>query len=210
MPTHPQTVDQYLEEGCGRCHLGGTPQCKVQPWVEELRAVRRILQQSPLTEEIKWSVPCYTIDGKNILLLSALKDSMTLSFFRGVQMKDPENILVKPGKNSRFARYIRIKDLQTIISLENTLLDYIVEAIELERLGKPFDASLNDPLGYPDELLHVFEARPDFEKAFSSLTPGRQRGYLIYFTSAKQSKTKTARIEKCMPKIFAGKGWNER
>ncbi len=210
MPIKPQNVDQYLESGCGRCELGGTPQCKVQPWVEELRLLREILQESELTEEIKWSAPCYTHEGKNILTLSALKESVVISFFRGVQMKDPENVLEKPGKNSRIARYIRFTNVQKIVSLKPAILSYVQEAIELEKSGKKVDLTKNAPLDYPEELIQMFEANPEFEEAFAALTPGRQRGYLIHFSSAKQSKTKTARIKRCMPKIFSGKGWNER
>ena len=169
-----------------------------------------MLQESGLTEEIKWGAPCYTLDGKNVLMLSALKESVVVSFFHGAQLKDPENILEKPGENSRFARYIRIKDTQTFDALKNTISSYIKEAIELEMLGKREIVSDDVPLDYPDELTQMLDARPDFAEAFNSLTPGRQRGYLIYFTSAKLSKTKTSRIEKSMSKIFIGKGWNER
>jgi len=210
MSVKPDNVDQYMASGCGRCEFGGTPQCKVHSWDEELRLLRGILQESGLTEELKWSAPCYTHDGKNILMLSALKESVTVSFFRGAQMKDPEHILEKPGEHSRFARYIRFTNVQTIASRKKAILRYIQEAIELENSGKRVDVSNDAPLDYPDELIQMFEANPDFEEAFSALTPGRQRGYLIYFSSAKQSKTKTTRIEKCMPKIFIGKGWNER
>jgi len=210
MPVKPDNVDQYLESGCGRCEFGGTPQCKVNSWVEELRLLRGILQASGLTEEIKWGAPCYTHSGKNILMLSALKECVTVSFFQGAQLKDPENILEKPGANSRFARYIRFTDAQTIASLKPAILSYIQEAVEIEKSGKKLDVSNDAPQEYPDELIQMFEANPDFKEAFSTLTPGRQRGYLIHFSSAKQSKTRTTRIEKCMPKIFTGKGWNER
>lgn len=210
MSIKPENVDQYLASGCGRCELGGTPQCKVQSWIEELRLLRGILQESGLTEEVKWSAPCYTHDGKNILMLSALKESVTISFFQGALMQDPENILEKPGENSRYARYIRFTDAQTVVSRKPVILSYIQEAIEIEKSGKKVDVSNDAPLEYPEELIQLFEADPNFEEAFSALTPGRQRGYLIHFSSAKQSKTRTARIEKSMPKIFSGKGWNER
>ena len=210
MSVKPENVDQYMESGCGRCEFGGTPQCKVKFWVEELRLLRGILQKSDLTEELKWSVPCYTHNGKNILILSALKESVIVSFFRGAQLKDPENILEKPGENSRLARYIRFTDAQTIASLKHTILRYIQKAIKIENSGKRMDVSNDAPREYPDELIQMFQENPDFEEAFSALTPGWERGYLIHFSSAKQSKTKTARIEKCMPKIFIGKGWNER
>ena len=210
MPAKPENVDQYIENGCGRCKLGGTPQCKVRSWQKELRSLRRILHESELTEELKWSAPSYTHAGANILMLSALKGSVVVSFFRGAQMKDSEKIMEKPGENSRFARYIRFTDSRAIVSLKPTLLSYVQEAIELEKSGPKREVRAETLHNYPIELLQIFEINPAFAKAFSALTPGRQRGYLIHFSSAKQSKTKTARIEKCMPKIFTGKGWNER
>ena len=210
MPIKPNDVEQYLESGCGRCELGGTPRCKVHAWHEELPLLRSIIRESGVTEEIKWSVPCYTHGGKNILMLSALKESVVISFFRGAQMKDLENILEKPGENSRFARYIRFTDVQTIAALKPTILSYIQEAIDLEDAGVEIAGSHDDLPDYPEELIQAFEADPAFEEAFAALTPGRQRGYLLHFSSAKQSKTRIARIEKAMPQIFLGKGWNER
>lgn len=210
MTIKPANVDQYLQSGCGRCAFGGTLQCKVHPWTAELRLLREIVQASGLTEEIKWSIPCYTHAGKNILLLSALKDSVTLAFFRGAEMQDPENILEKPGENSRFARYMRFTDTQSIAALKHTIPAYIQEAIVLESAGRKADVSPDVPLEYPEELTQLFAANPAFAQAFAALTPGRQRGYLLHFTSAKQSTTRTTRIEKCVPKIFSGKGWNEQ
>ncbi len=210
MPVKPDNVDQYLASGCGRCEFGGTPKCKVRPWVKELGLLREILQETELTEAIKWSAPCYTYHGKNILMLSALRDSVILSFFRGAEIKDAENILEKPGENSRFARYIRFTDKETVASLKPAILRYIQAAIKIEKSGNTADVRNDAPMKYPDELMQIFAVNPDFAEAFSALTPGRQRGYLIYFSSAKQSKTKIARIEKYMAKIFAGKGWNER
>ncbi len=210
MSDKPETVDQYLQSGCGRCPLGGTPACKVKPWVEQLHLLRAILWGSGLTEVVKWGAPCYTHGGLNILMLSALKDSVVVSFFRGAYLKDPQNVLERPGEHSRFARYMRFTDTRTIASLKPTLLSYIQEAIVLAASGPRVDTGKDAPLAYPKELIQAFEANPAFEAAFSALTPGRQRGYLIHFSSAKQSKTKMARIEKCMPRVFAGKGWNER
>lgn len=210
MSLRPENVTQYIENGCGRCVFGGTPQCKVKPWVHELHLLTGILRESGLTEEIKWGVPCYTHDGKNILLLSALKESVTVSFFRGAELKDPEGILEKPGEYSRFDRSLRFTGVQRIASLKHAMLSYIQQAVELENSGKRVDYSKDRPLDYPAELVQLFIANPDFDDAFHALTPGRQRGYVIYFSSAKQSKTKTARIEKSMAKIFMGTGWNEQ
>lgn len=210
MPTKPTNADQFLRSGCGRCELGGTPDCKVVSWSEELRLLRFILQKSGLKEEIKWSQPCYTHEGSNIVLLSALKDSATVSFLRGALLKDPAKILEKPGENSRFARYARFTDTESIAAHEATLLAYVKEAIALEESGVKVDTSQDALPDAPPELVDMLEANADFAMAFDALTPGRQRGYLLHFNAAKQSKTRIARIEKCMPKIFAGKGWSER
>ena len=172
--------------------------------------LRTILLESGLSETIKWGSPCYMHGGKNILLLSTLKESVVIIFFRGAEMQDPEKVLEKPGDNSRFGRYLRVRDTQAIAALKNLIPDYIREAIEIENTGRKADADQDKPLEYPDELKQMFEENPDFKDAFSALTPGRRRGYLIHFSSARQAKTRTARIEKCMAKIFAGKGWNER
>lgn len=210
MPVKPKNVDQYLESGCGRCKLGGTPECKVHGWEEELRLLRGIILESGLTEEIKWSAPCYTHEGKNLLMLSALKDSVVVSFFQGARLADPENILEKPGENSRFARYMRFTDSQTVAARKPAIFRYIHEAVNLGDAEPRADNGQDALPDYPEELIQAFEEHPDFEEAFAALTPGRQRGYLLHFTSAKQAKTRSARIEKAMPQIFAGKGWNER
>lgn len=210
MPAKPKNVDQYLKNGCGRCELGGTPQCKVHRWTKELSLIRKILLLSELHEEIKWSGPCYTQAGKNILLLSALKDSVVISFFRGSQMQDPEGILERPGANSRFARYLRIQHADAIDALQPVILSYISEATEIERSGKNAVSTSDTEIDMPPELIEYFAHNPEFEKLFRALTPGRQRGYLIHYASAKQSKTRRSRIEKSIAKIRCGKGWNER
>lgn len=210
MPTKPTTVNEYLEIGCGRCKLGGTPDCKTLAWTKELNALRKILQESDLTEELKWSTPSYTYNGKNVAQLGALKDAVMLSFFNGALLKDPANILEKPGENSRFARRIRITDAQSARKLKKTILQYVREAINNEEAGKRVDTSKDPGPDYPEELTQAFKADPKLKKAFNALTPGRQRGYLLHFNSAKQSTTRTNRIQKCAPKILAGKGWNER
>ena len=210
MPIKPENVNQYLESGCGRCELGGTPQCKVHSWVKELGLLVEILEKTELTAAIKWGVPCYMYKDKNILTLSAFKDSVVVSFFQGAQMQDPQNLLEKPGENSIFARYIRFTDIKSNLSLEQTLLGYIQDAININTSGKKVHAMDDAQPEYPEELIQIMEKNPDFEEAFSALTPGRQRGYLIYFSSAKHSKTRVTRIEKSMPQIFSGKGWNER
>lgn len=209
MPVKPKQVDQYLEIGCGRCKFGGTADCKVHSWTEELALLRTILLSSGLREEIKWSAPCYTSGGKNIVALGALKSSAALSFFRGAEIADTQRVLEKPGENSRIVRYIRFTNVEQIQALHGVILDYIRFAIDLEKSGskRAIDKTMPD---YPQELTQAIEQNPELADAFEALTPGRQRGYLLHFSSAKQAKTRSARIEKCMPQIFAGKGWNER
>ena len=202
--TNPK-VDLYLKEGCGRCPLGNTPQCKVNFWTKELKILRKIILSSGLTEDLKWKMPCYTFESKNILILSALNDSCTINFFKGALLKDPNKILEKPGENSQSARYLRITSVSQIKDLESVIKSYITEAIELERSGAKVEFKKNsEPI--PEELLVKFEENPDLHSAFLALTPGRQRGYILFFSAPKQSKTRESRIEKCTPQIMNGKG----
>lgn len=131
-------------------------------------------------------------------------------FFRVAELPDPDGILERPGENSRFARYVRFADLPGIESAGSAVLAGVREAVVLEESGQRRKAEDGESLAIPDELTAIFRAQPDFSKSFAALTPGRERGYLIHFSSARQSKTRIARIEKCRPKLFSGKGWNER
>lgn len=203
-------VDNYLAVGCGRCPLGGTPDCKVHPWQAELREVRRILLDTELTEELKWGFPCYTFQGGNVVILSSFKDNCTLSFFKGVLLQDSERILVQPGENSQAGRVIRFTSVDEILALEAVLKAYVAEAIEVEKAGLKVEYQDTSAFEFPDELLKMFADDPAFAAAFEALTPGRQRGYLLHFSSAKQSQTRVRRIEKYMPRIFEGKGLHDR
>ena len=185
------------------------PNCKVGPWTKELALLRKLLLDTDLTEEIKWSAPCYTHGGRNILAISALKKSVALSFFRGAELADPDAVLRKPGENTRFARYKKFTSTKQINSLKKLIVRYVREAIELEKSGGK--AVVDDAMPqHPDELTQKFGEDHNFRDALFALTRGRQRGYLLHFNSAKQSKTRAARIDRCMPKILKGKGWNER
>ena len=203
-------VDNYLAEGCGRCPLVGTPACKVNTWRAELGKLREIVLETGLTEELKWKQPCYTFEGKNIVLVAAFKEYCVLAFFKGALMKDPEGILVAPTENLQSGRQIRFTDMQQIVAQEAVLKTYVAEAVAVELSGAKIKSKKTEDFDVPDELLKKFEEDPVFEAAFEALTPGRQRGYLLYFSSAKQSATRTSRIEKAASKIFEGKGWNER
>ena len=201
-------VEIYFSEGCGRCSLGGTPECKVHTWQQELIALRRIVLECGLDEECKWGVPCYTFQGKNILMVSALKDSCILSFFKGSLLHDEHGMLSFAGENSQVAKMFRFTRAEDILMLEELIKTYIFEAVEVEKAGLKVPQSAAPEL--PDELLQKFEEMPAFQVAFEALTPGRQRGYLLYFSQPKQAQTRESRIEKCVPKILNGEGLHDK
>ncbi|WP_345725309.1 YdeI/OmpD-associated family protein [Sinomicrobium weinanense] len=203
------SADQYFIDGCGRCPLGGTPDCKVHHWTPALKLLRKIVLDCGLSEESKWGVPCYTFRDKNVLIVSALKDYCCLSFFKGSLLNDQKNLLVKPGPNSQAARLFKFTDTDEIIAMESELKAYIFEAIEIERAGLHVTFKKN-PEPIPYELEVKFEEDPVLKTAFEALTPGRQRGYLLYFSQPKQSKTKVSRIEKCVPMILSGLGLHDK
>lgn len=202
---NPQ-VDAYFIDGCGRCVLGGTPECKVNSWPHELRYLRKLVLDCGLDEELKWGVPCYTYKSANVTVVSAFKEYSSLSFFKGALLKDTEGILVKPGENSQAARLFKFTNVKEIQQIEDLIKAYIYEAIEVEKAGLQVDFKKKDELVYPEELQQKFDYNPTLNKAFEALTPGRKRGYIIHFTQPKQSKTRISRIEKCIPKILEGKG----
>lgn len=202
-------IDNYLAEGCGRCPFGGTPDCKVHNWTTELKLLRSIVLECGLTEELKWGVPCYTYNGKNVLLVSALKDFCFIDFFKGALLKHAKGILDKHGKNSQAVRLIRFTNTDRIKKLEVDIKAYIYEAIEVEKAGLKV-AYKKNPEPIPEELEQKFEEDPFLKSAFEALTPGRQRGYIIHFSQPKQSSTRISRIVKCTPKILAGEGLHDR
>lgn len=203
------SVENYFLEGCGRCPLGGTTDCKVHSWTAELKLLRRIVLESGLVEESKWGAPCYTFQGKNVLMVSALKSYCCISFFKGSLLSDQKNILVKPGANSQAARLFKFKNTDEIINIENEIRAYIYEAIEVEKAGLNVVFEKN-PEPIPEELVSKFEEDPILKNAFESLTPGRQRGYILHFSAPKQSKTRVSRIEKCTPMILSGIGLHDQ
>lgn len=203
-------VDHYLAEGCGRCPLGGTPDCKVHLWQEPLRELRRIILDTGLVEELKWSQPCYTVNGKNVVLLASLKDHCSIGFFKGALLKDPRGWLVAPGKNSQAVRQMRFTEEAEVLDKESDIKAFILQAIQIEKTGRNIEFKASEQLVYPDELELKFQEDPSFRSAFEALTPGRQRGYLLYFEGAKQSATRSSRIEKCLPRIREGKGMHDR
>lgn len=203
------SVENYLLNGCGRCPVGGSPDCKVHQWTNELKLLRSIVLKSGLSEDCKWGVPCYTYNNKNVVLISALKDYCSISFFKGSLLKDSKGLLEKPGPNSQAARLFKFVDTERIKALENDILTFLLQAIEIEEKGLKVTFKTK-PEPIPKELEDMFQSDPLFKTAFESLTPGRQRGYIIYFSGAKQSKTRISRIEKCIGKILNGEGMHDK
>ena len=204
-----QTVDNYLMNGCGRCPLGGTPNCKVHRWLPELELLRAIVLKSGLTEESKWGVPCYSFKKKNVLIISAFKDFCSINFFKGVLLSDTKNILVKAGKNTQAARLMKFNNVSEIKRVEVDIQNYISEAIVVEKAGIKVELKSN-PEPIPEELEKILKDDAVLKTAFEALTPGRQRGYILYFSAPKQSKTRVSRIEKSMGKILKGEGLHDK
>ncbi len=172
--------------------------------------LRSLLLDCGLDETIKWGKPCYTYAGGNVAILQGFKRYGALLFFKGVLMKDQNGILTRPGENSRVGRQFRFEQPTDITNLEPELRDYIRQAIELERAGTQVPGIADEELTLPDEVREVFANDPELQAGFEALTAGRQRGYRQYFSSAKQAKTRTARVEKCRERILSGRGYNER
>lgn len=208
MSTSNPKVDLYLVEGCGRCEHYQTPKCKVHFWPEELRLLREIVLETELIEEYKWSQPCYTFRGKNILVVTAFKNYAAVAFFKGALLKDSAGVLTSPGNDSQTFRQLRYTNTDDIINQKDIIKDYIVESIENEKLGLKVEFK-KQPNEMPSELEEELRNNPELKNAFESLTPGRQRSYFIHIAQAKQSKTRIARIKRCIPKIYSGKGFNE-
>lgn len=205
---NPQ-VDNYFVEGCGRCPLVGTPDCKVNSWRDGMLQLRAILLDCGLTEELKWKQPCYTFQGNNIVILGALKNFYSLGFFKGALLKDPGGVLTAPGQNSQAVRQIRFTKAEEIGKLESVIRAFVKEAVELEKAGRKVQFK-NNPEPVPEELQQKLDEDHVFRTAFQALTPGRQRGYILYFSAPKQSKTRVSRIEKYLPRILEGKGFHDR
>ena len=183
---------------------------EAEKWRDELAKLRTIVLDSPLTEELKWGVPCYTFQKSNILLIHVFKEYCALLFVKGALLKDANGILIQQTENVQAARQVRFTNVQEIVELESTLKAYINEAIQVEVSGLKVNYKKAEEFSIPDEFLSKLEDNPDLETAFYALTPGRQRAYLLYFSAPKQSKTREARVEKFLLQILSGKGLNDR
>lgn len=181
---------------------------KAEKWREEIKQLRTICLNSGLSEALKWGKPCYSFEGSNIAIIQPFNTSCALMFFKGVLLEDPNDVLEKPGENSRIARRIPFTSVQEIVDMESIIKAYIQEAIEAEKAGLEVNTEeKKEPI--PDEFQKKLDENPDLKTAFDELTPGRQRGYILYFSDAKQSKTRARRVQKYTDKILNGKGLRE-
>lgn len=202
-------IDNYLQVGCGRCPLGGTPNCKVHSWAAELNLLRELALCSGLQETLKWSVPCYTWSDRNVLVVSAFQQYASMSFFQGALLTDSAGLLITPSENSHAARLLKFTSTSEIKRQKSVILDLIVQAKAVAAAGKQVDFQKRPEVAWPPELQEAFGKNEALQAAFEKLTPGRQRGYLLHFTGAKQSETRRRRIEQCASKILQGKGMHD-
>ena len=182
---------------------------KAKNWKEEFEQLRRIVLDCELTEELRWGKPCYTLQQSNIVLIHGFKEYCALLFMKGALLKDAHGILIQQTENVQAARQIRFTNVREIVEMEPILKAYIHEAIEVEKAGLEVNYKRTSEFKMPEEFKTKLDEMPALKTAFHALTPGRQRGYLLYFSAAKQSKTREARIEKCMPQILEGKGLDD-
>jgi len=182
---------------------------KAKKWQEELEKLRMIILDCQLTEELKWGVPCYTFQKRNIVLIHVFKEYCALLFFKGALLNDANGILIKPGENTQAARQIRFTNVREIVEMETILKAYIYEAIEVEKAGLKVNFKKITEFPIPEELQNKLDEIPALKTAFAALTPGRQRAYILYFSAPKQSKTRESRVEKYMKQILNGKGLDD-
>jgi len=186
---------------------------KATAWQEEFEKLRKVVLDCGLTEELKWRCPCYSFEKRNIVLIHGFKEYCALLFFKGALLNDADGILVQQTKNVQASRQIRFTPanggIREIIKLKPVLKAYIYEAIEVEKAGLKVPLKKTKEFSMPEEFQNKLNENRALKKAFNALTPGRQRGYLLYFSAPKQSKTRESRVEKYMPQILNGKGLND-
>jgi len=178
-------------------------------WQQEYEKLRKIVLECDLTEELKWGCPCYTFEKRNIVLIHGFKEYCALLFVKGALLKDPKGILIQQTENVQSARQVRFTSAREIVKMKGTLKAYIREAIAAEKSGLKVSLKKTSEFAMPEEFKGKLDEVPALKKAFKALTPGRQRGYLLYFSQPKQSKTRQARVEKSVPQILNGKGLND-
>ena len=183
---------------------------KTKKWLEEFEKLRTIVLDCGLTEDFKWMHPCYTFQNRNIVIIHGFKDYCALLFIQGALLHDTHGILIQQTENVQAGRQIRFTNVQEIVEMEPILKAYIYEAIDVEKAGMKVEFKKTEEYSVPEELQTKLDAMPALKTAFEALSPGRQRAYLFYFSQPKQSKTREARIEKCMQQILNGKGLNDK
>jgi uncharacterized protein YdeI (YjbR/CyaY-like superfamily) len=182
---------------------------KAKKWQEEFEKLRMIILDCQLTEELKWGCPCYTFQKSNIVLKHGFKEYCALLFFKGALLNDANGILIQQTENVQAARQIRFTNVREIVKMKTILKAYIYEAIEVEKAGLKVNFKKTIEFIIPEEFQKNLDKNPVLKTAFDALTPGRQRGYLFYFSQPKQSKTRESRVKKCMQQILNGKGLND-
>ena len=182
---------------------------KATQWQKEYEQLRKIILDCGLVEELKWGVPCYTYGGKNIVLIHGFKEYCAILFHKGVLLKDTKGILIQQTENVQVARQVRFTSVQQIVKMKASLKAYIKEAIEVEKSGLKVELKKTSEYTIPEEFQAKLDADPNLQRAFEALTPGRQRGYLFHFAQPKKSETRAARVEKFIPRILDGKGFDD-
>jgi uncharacterized protein YdeI (YjbR/CyaY-like superfamily) len=178
-------------------------------WLEEFRKMRQIILACQLTEELKWGQPCYTLEGRNVVLMHGFKEYCALLFIKGALLKDSEGLLIQQTENVQAGRQVRFTNVREINALETALKALIQEAIEVEKAGLKVEMKKTTDFTMPEELQGTLDRLPALKSAFDALTPGRQRAYIFYFSQPKQSKTRESRVGKCIPRILAGMGLDD-
>ena len=183
---------------------------KNERWEKEINKLRKIILDCGLDEELKWGCPCYTYQNRNIVLIHVFKEYCAVLFFKGSLLNDADDIMIQQTKNVQAARQARFTNIREVVAKEKILKAYIYEAIEIEKAGLQVKLKKTTEFNMPEEFQKKLDKKPALKKAFDALTPGRQRGYLLYFSAAKQSKTREARIEKYTKQILSGRGLNDQ
>ncbi|AXC50510.1 hypothetical protein DRW48_13215 [Paracoccus suum] len=183
---------------------------KQETWRAERRKLRDILLDCALEERVKWGKLCYAHEGRNVAIIYGMKNSCAVGFFKGSLLRDEDGVLVQPGKHSQAMRRLHFRSLEEIEHGEGTIRRFVDRAIQVEKDGLKVEFTEKDDLDYPDELQNALDDDLELAEAFEELTPGRQRGWMLHFSDAKQSETRARRVERARSKIIAGKGPTER
>lgn len=202
-------IEDFFSLGCGRCKRFATPECSTRRWADGLSALRQLCVDAGLVETLKWGHPCYMRADRNVVIMGALRDDFRLTFFNAALMKDPKNVLVRQGPNTRHPDMIRFTASDQVGAMADTVRAYLKEAMAYAQAGikPPKDAG---EIEWPPELTEVLNSDPELSQAFHDLTPGRQKSYVIHLNAAKKSETRVSRIAAARDRILAGKGAQER